>query len=192
MGLIEDYPRTVGIGFKAGGDALWIIGDRTHGSSQLGQSLWLREAQGLESGTPPKVDLAAERKNGEFVRGLIDRGEVNAVHDVSDGGLAVCLTEMALSGQVGCEVRRHYTSDAWYFSEMQGCYVVALPGRWSFEESTKFAQEAVDAGIVATALGVVGGDRIILRDDENAKIADIPLADLRAANERFFREWMDV
>jgi phosphoribosylformylglycinamidine (FGAM) synthase-like enzyme len=42
---------------------------------------------GREDGAPPPVDLAVERRNGDFVRGLIPTGLVAAVHDLSDGGL---------------------------------------------------------------------------------------------------------
>jgi hypothetical protein len=67
----------------------------------LGQSLWLREIAAGEEGAPPPVDLAAERRNGDFVRGADPRGLVAACHDVSDGGLLVAVAEMAMAGGVG-------------------------------------------------------------------------------------------
>ncbi|MFX8393380.1 AIR synthase-related protein, partial [Acinetobacter baumannii] len=79
---------------KAAGEAIFVIGQS---NGHLGQSLWLREIHGREDGTPPPVDLAAERRHGEFVRELIADGKVSAVHDVSDGGLLVALAEMALA-----------------------------------------------------------------------------------------------
>ena len=60
----------------------------------LGQSLYLREACGREEGAPPPVDLAVERRNGDFVRSRILAGEVDACHDLSDGGLLIGLAEM--------------------------------------------------------------------------------------------------
>ena len=71
--------------------------DRRDRGGHLGQSLYLRELHG-RTGAPPPVDLDAERRNGDFVRGLIRAGAVSAVHDVSDGGLLVALAEMALAG----------------------------------------------------------------------------------------------
>ena len=72
----------------------------------LGQSIYLREICGREEGAPPPVDLAAERRNGDFVRGLIRAGRVDTVHDCSDGGLAVALAEMAMAGGIGASICR--------------------------------------------------------------------------------------
>ena len=59
--------------------------------------IYLRDICGREEGAPPPVDLAAERRNGDFVRALIRDGLVTAAHDLSDGGLAVALAEMAMA-----------------------------------------------------------------------------------------------
>src|SRR3954471_10757808 len=62
VGLLEDWEKSATIGFKAEGEALWLIGGET---CHLGQSLWLRECRGRSEGPPPRVDLADERKSGE-------------------------------------------------------------------------------------------------------------------------------
>src|SRR3546814_16216940 len=67
----------------------------------LGQSMWLREIHGREEGPPPPVDLKAERRTGDFIRGAISAGWITACHDVSDGGVAVALAEMALKSNIG-------------------------------------------------------------------------------------------
>ena len=72
--------------------------------SHLGQSAYLRDVLGREEGAPPPVDLALEKKNGDFVRDLINDGQVTAVHDISDGGLAAAVIEMALAGNFGAEL----------------------------------------------------------------------------------------
>src|SRR3954465_9714809 len=101
VGLIEDWRKAVGIACKGQGDPIWLIGgDGTH----LGQSLWLREIEGLEEGPPPPVDLALERRHGEFIRAAIAKGLVSAVHDVADGGLLVAIAEMALAGSIGASL----------------------------------------------------------------------------------------
>ena len=65
--------------FKREEDAIVLIG-ATEG--WLGQSIYLREICGREEGAPPPVDLAAEKRNGDFVRQLIRSGQVDTVHDV--------------------------------------------------------------------------------------------------------------
>jgi len=168
VGLMLDHTKMATIAFKAEGDAIWLIGGP---GSHLGQSLWLRELHGREEGPPPPVDLAAERHNGELVRQLIADGVVTAVHDVSDGGLAVALTEMALSSGsgrsgLGAKLDAPLTA-AQAFGEDQARYVVtAKPG-------------VVVPG--AVRIGTVGG----------AELLGVSVARLREANEAFFKDWME-
>ena len=85
VGLLKDLHRTASIAFKREGDALILIGET---KGHLGQSLYLREIEGREEGPAPPVDLGCEKRNGDFVRGLIESGRVDTVHDVSDGGFS--------------------------------------------------------------------------------------------------------
>ena len=100
VGLMADVNRMASVAFKRAGDVLMLIGD-TRG--HLGQSIFLREIEGRETGAAPPVDLAAEKAHGTFVRGLIADGRIDTCHDVSDGGLLVALAEMALAGDIGAE-----------------------------------------------------------------------------------------
>jgi phosphoribosylformylglycinamidine (FGAM) synthase-like enzyme len=90
---MRDVSKMASVAFKRLGDVIIVIGE-TRG--HLGQSIYLREIEGREEGAAPPVDLALEKKNGDFVRGLIEAGRVDTVHDVSDGGLLVAIAEMAL------------------------------------------------------------------------------------------------
>ena len=125
VGLLKDVHRMATIAFKREGDAIILIGE-TRG--HLGQSLYLREIEGREEGPPPPVDLAAEKRNGDFVRGLIERGRLDTVHDVSDGGLLVAVAEMAVAGNVSAFVEAPSGSNAigFWFGEDQGRYVVSV------------------------------------------------------------------
>jgi phosphoribosylformylglycinamidine synthase len=211
VGLIDDWEKAATIAFKAEGEAIVVVGGNPQGADllwrtktdggdinslrlrgesgslggHLGQSLWLKEIAGLEAGAPPPVDLDDERRNGEFVRSLIDRGKVTAVHDVSDGGAAVALVEMALAGGIGADVHTMGDTLLDAFAEDQGRYILTLP--WSDEESwTAFETEARQAGVTVEWIGLTGGSEILWKDDEDRIAVDIPLADLSAAHEGFF------
>src|SRR3546814_19754382 len=83
------------------GDKLIMFGvDGSH----LGASIYLRDVLGSHEGPPPEVDLAAERRNGDFVRCIIRNGQVTACHDLSSGGLALALSEMAMASGKGMAV----------------------------------------------------------------------------------------
>ena len=171
VGLMQDYASSATIPFKAAGEAVFVIGKN---DGHLGQSLWLREVHGREEGPPPPVDLAAERTNGEFVRQLIAEGKVSAVHDVSDGGLLVALAEMAMASGIGCELEQigdHFTA----FGEDQARYVV----------TSAVADTIQTAGIPMTRIGTTGGDAI-----RGSGFA-VSVAALKAANESFFKAWME-
>jgi phosphoribosylformylglycinamidine synthase len=171
VGLMQDYAKSATIPFKAAGEAVFVIGKN---NGHLGQSLWLREIHGREEGAPPPVDLATERAHGEFVRTLIAEGKVSAVHDVSDGGLLVALAEMAMASGIGVELEQigdHFTA----FGEDQARYVV----------TSAVADTIQAAGIPMTRIGTTGGDAV-----RGAGFA-VSVADLRDANEGFFKDWMD-
>ena len=108
VGLLDDFTKSASLAFKAEGDAILLIGD-TQG--WLGQSVYLRDICGREEGAPPPVDLAAEKRNGDVVRGMIHAGTATAVHDVSDGGLLVALAEMAMASGIGAAARRRAGRD---------------------------------------------------------------------------------
>jgi phosphoribosylformylglycinamidine synthase subunit PurL len=124
VGLLKDTTTMATLAFKAEGEAIFVIGE-TRG--HLGQSLYLREVHGREEGAPPPVDLAGERKHGDFVRRLIADAAVTAVHDVSDGGLLVAIAEMAMAGGIDftlAEDAATCRADAFWFGEDQARYVV--------------------------------------------------------------------
>jgi phosphoribosylformylglycinamidine synthase subunit PurL len=178
VGLIENWEKAVTIAFKDFGDVIVTIGDR-HG--HLGQSLWLREIHGREDGPPPPVDLHEERTAGTFVRAAIAGGAITACHDVSDGGLAVALAEMALAGNIGALINgpaRH--GHAGYFAEDQGVYVATVAD----DCLLTFLTRAHAAGVEVEAIGRTRGSRLIfeLPDRDYA----VSLAELRQAHEGFF------
>jgi phosphoribosylformylglycinamidine synthase len=159
VGLLADYDSQMDLAFKAAGDVVWLIGSA---GSHLDQSLWLRECHGREDGPPPVVDLAAERAAGDTVAALIAAGTVNAVHDLSDGGLAVAVAEMAMASGLGAVVEVALDA-ASAFGEDQGRYLVTAP-----------------AGVVidgATRIGTVGGDTLVLNGET------VTLAELKRTHE---------
>jgi phosphoribosylformylglycinamidine synthase subunit PurL len=154
VGLIDDFKKSATLAFKARGEAILLIGEAT---GWLGQSLYLRDICGREEGAPPPVDLAAERRNGDFVRGLIGEGAVSAVHDVSDGGLLVALAEMAMASGIGATlIAAPFAAHAFWFGEEQGRYIVTL----AETKAEAVIARARAAGIAASRLGVTGGDAL--------------------------------
>ncbi|MFC3099362.1 phosphoribosylformylglycinamidine synthase subunit PurL [Altererythrobacter lauratis] len=190
VGLIDDYAQMMTMPFKQTGDAIYLIGAEPWATpnperSLVGQSLWLREIHGRCEGRAPHVDLTLEKHSGEFVRELIAAGLVNAVHDVSDGGLAVALAEMALAGGLGAEVENHpdYDPARWWFGEDQARYIVTVPDVAAFQaQLAKGTRNEDTAGSGVRRLGTVGGDSVF----------GVKLDALREAHLSFFKDWMEA
>ncbi|GAA0468245.1 phosphoribosylformylglycinamidine synthase subunit PurL [Parasphingorhabdus litoris] len=190
VGLIDDLDKMMTIGFKNEGDTILLVGAEMiredDGQGHLAQSLWQREIHGSELGAPPPVDLDVERQNGTFVHDAINTGLVNAAHDISDGGLIVALTEMALAGKIGADWaladNSSYAADA--FGEDQGRYLVTTKDPESVFELAK------SKNITVSMVGTVGGDSISCQLQGADQVVDVALSDLREASDSFFRDWM--
>ncbi len=179
VGILADWSKSMTIAFKETGDAIIAVGERM---GHLGQSIWLREIHGREEGPPPPVDLKAEKRTGDFVRDMITRGLVNAVHDVSDGGVAVTLAEMALASGIGAHIdqAQPFGIAGSFFGEDQGLYIVTVPD----EALTEFLSAAAAADVPADPMGRTIRDRLIFELDEGDW--SVKIDDLRTAHEGFF------
>jgi phosphoribosylformylglycinamidine synthase len=179
VGLIDDLARRAALDGAQEGDVLILIGE-TRG--HLGASAYLRDVMGREEGAPPPVDLAAEKRNGDFVRRLISEGKTKVVHDLSDGGLACAGAEIALASKIGVSLYNAsgLPAHAFAFGEDQARYIIAAPEAEA--ESVYAAARA--AGVKAEPVGVVGGADVSLEGE------GVALADLRAAYEGWLPAYM--
>ncbi|MGE3627570.1 MAG: phosphoribosylformylglycinamidine synthase subunit PurL, partial [Hyphomicrobiales bacterium] len=172
VGLLRDYGKSATIAIKSEGETLVLLGaERGH----LGQSVYQDVMLGRREGAPPPVDLSAERRTGDLVRALIEESAVTAVHDLSDGGLAVAACEMAMAGGIGVEVTpgdAALPAHAVLFGEDQGRYLVTVKG-----DGKALLDRAKAAGIPARPAGRTGGDSIRLPGE-----APLPLAALANAH----------
>jgi phosphoribosylformylglycinamidine synthase subunit PurL len=175
VGLLRDLSKMATLRFKTEGDAILLLGGQ---GSHLGQSAFLRDCLGREEGPPPPVDLAMEKRHGDFVRHLINASQVTAVHDISDGGLAASVCEMALAGGLGAKLFN--LDHLALFGEDQARYVLTCKA----EEAAKIITQAHVKGINVVKLGTVNGGDIQVGGWR------VSLADLRAAHEGWFPEYM--
>jgi phosphoribosylformylglycinamidine synthase II len=179
LGVIDDLDRTVGLAFTAEGQAIVLIGET---KGWLGASAYLSTIEKRDEGAPPPVDLAAERRNGDFVRANIRNGEISACHDLSDGGLAVAVAEMAMAGRIGAEIAMPDDAlplHAWLFGEDQARYLVTT------DDPERLLRNAAAAGVPATAIGRTGGASLTV---QNAYT--ISIAELRADHEAWLPGYM--
>lgn len=182
VGLLPDWSTMARIGGAAAGDQIVLIGSD---GSHLGQSVYLRDVLGIVDGPAPEVDLVVERRNGEFVRSAIRNGQFSACHDISSGGLAVALAEMAMASGKGMQISLkdcNGPAHALLFGEDQGRYVVAMPA----DMANFLCANAEGAGVPFRRLGTVGGTELVVND-----LLRLPIEQLRDTHESWFPEFMD-
>jgi phosphoribosylformylglycinamidine synthase II len=178
VGLIADYAHRADFAGMKDGDTLVLLGSTV---GELGASMYLREVLGQEIGAPPNVDLAVERKVGDFVRNLILSDQVTVCHDLSDGGLIAAAAEMALASNTGCSLRSANSTapHAFLFGEDQARYLVAV------KDAAPILAAAQAAGVEAAVVGKAGGADLAVEG-----LFTLPLAKLRSEHEGWMPAYM--
>jgi phosphoribosylformylglycinamidine synthase len=183
VGLIGDWRKSATLAFKSEGEIVLLAGAPPAWGAWLGQSLYLREVPGREDGPPPPVDLVHEKRVGDFVRTLIVDGLVTAVHDLSDGGLAIALAEMAMASGIGATVEQACITDpiSLFFGEDQGRYLVTARAA----DREVLRKRAETDGISLPQIGITGGTELIL-----GSARSLAVAELRQRHESWFPRFM--
>ena len=185
VGVMKDVRRHATPAFKREGDIVVVLGGgpRSPDESPLAGSDYLDIVHGKVAGIPPRPDLAAERQASDLVRSMIESGLVDTAHDLSRGGEAVALAEMALAGGIGFAYEEEEieglvrTGGAveTLFGEEGASFLVAVPmERWDD------LQNAL-ASVPYDVVGYTGGDRFKIGD-----LIDMKLEELGEAYERDF------
>jgi phosphoribosylformylglycinamidine synthase len=179
VAIVDDYTKSRSQHLKNPGDIILLVGAR---QKETGGSLYLD--QGGLAGRPavPEVDFEAARTEIRAVIDLVAKGQVNAAHDISDGGLAICLSEMALgleaASYLGADIRLPDLGDLTerevLFGEAGG-FVLTVPPL-----EMERAGEVLDkAGCDWWPLGTVAqSDRLEVRNHRGELVADLGLAEM--------------
>ncbi|MDA0901932.1 MAG: AIR synthase related protein [Proteobacteria bacterium] len=180
VGLLKDIDKRCDSKFKNIGDVVFVIG-KTKG--HIGSSIFEREILRIDQkNTPPQTDLALERKHSEFVRSLIANGQINACHDVSDGGILLALFEMC-SPNLGVDVTLQNIKENndidvqnLLFGEDQSRYIISVDPT----QVDSLVKNAKDAGIDLFEIAKVKADQITIEG------SSLKISELKELNESIF------
>ena len=174
VGVMDDYRTAIGNKLTAADEALYIIGD--NGNPQLGASLIAAYCGVADAYAPPQVNLEKEAKHGLFMQDLIAKGCLSAAHDLSDGGLAVAATELALGTAFGIAFSEALSvADA--FGEAQARYLVATSNPAALEaaaEAQNIPLRRIGMTTSVSDLQFADGETISLVDIAHAYEATLP------------------
>lgn len=181
VGLLKDWSKMARIDAMQSGDTIILVGGC---GSHLGQSIYLRDILNRTDGDAPHVDLSTEKKNGEFVRHLIETGMITTCHDLSDGGLALALAEMVIKSKKGikAQLTGQTPPHAELFGEDQARYLIAVTAHKLPKVIEAGKQSLVDLQVV----GKVEGDYLEVENQFKLSVDS-----LHDAYENWFPNFMD-
>ena len=174
VGLLEDVSRHMTAGFKTEGDVVVLLG-RTR--EELGGSEYLALHHGLVAGTPPWIDLLSERHVQQLCRTAIEESLLESAHDLSEGGLAVALTECCINAPGGglgavVQVDGGMRADAMLFGESQSRVLVSLRRR----NLNRLRELAADSEVPMQVLGEVRGRRLQIGSHVDVDVEELKRA----------------
>ena len=149
LGVIDDVDRRTPMAWGPDGELIYLLGDTR---DEFAGSEWAH-LRGHLGGLPPKVDLQRERILGEILVAASRDGMITAAHDISDGGFAQAIVEMALRSGVGARLWLPDGIDPFVqlFAESAGRAVVVIPR----SEELRFTEMCAARGVPAHRVGVV-------------------------------------
>ena len=160
IGVLADKSKLMTLDFKQKGDLIFILGDTVE---DIASSEYLASYHKIQASPAPHFDLEKEYALHQSIKGLINNGLVNAVHDCSDGGLFVTLAEMSFPRGLGFDIvtDSEIREDAFLFGESQGRAVVAL----SEDQEEGFIEYMLTTGVNFTLLGHVTKGKFVIDDE---------------------------
>ncbi len=177
IGIVENIEKCITMDFKEAGTEIYLVGDT---KSELGGSEYYR-LLGINGGIVPGIEREKAPKIMHGIHSAIDEGLILACHDLSEGGLALAIAEMAFSGDIGVEIdldeisfdgkaRRH---DSILFSESNSRFLVEMRK----ENTNRFAE--LFQGLPTARIGNTVKDKNLRISVGKRKVVDLPLLVLR-------------
>ena len=180
VGLLKNINNMMTFNFKNTESIIAVIGET---SGHLSQSALIYDVIGDKEGPPPQINLKEEKKNGLFVSDLIKGKLVNAVHDISHGGIIVTLAEMCMASNIGAKIKVSGSNSdkiKYLFSEDQARYLIEI----SKKNLEKIKKTASTKNI---KINIIGNTQSEIFEVEND--LKISVKELKTKNESWFKNY---
>jgi len=180
VGLLKNINNMMTFNFKNTENIIAIIGQT---SGHLSQSALIYDIIGDKKGPPPQINLKEEKKNGLFVSEIIKRKLVNAVHDVSHGGIIVTIAEMCMASNIGAKITVSGSNTdkiKYLFSEDQARYLIEI----NKKNLDKIKNIAKTKNVIFNIIGKTQSEIFEVENDFK-----ISIKELRKKNESWFKNY---
>lgn len=180
VGIVEDIKKCITVDLKKIGNPIYLIGET---KQELGGSEYYKLLDN-KSRNVPKVDVDILKKSIDAVLFAIDNELIASCHDISEGGIGVCISEMCIGGNVGVEIDLSeigdIRSDLKIFSESNTRWIVEVKN----EKENEF--EKIMQNLKKYRIGKVTGNSLKIKD-KNKTLINLNVIEIKNAwNETFW------
>ena len=173
VGKIDDVTKTTSFYFKNETDLIYLLGET---KGELGASEYYYQ-KNISGGVMPTVNPQKALKMYKKIYNLVKNGLLNSAHDLSDGGLAVAVSEAAFSGNIGAkidlDILGNLTTEEKLFSESPSRILVSI----SKEKQKEFLEIMKDENIYL--LGETIKEQKLVVNSKTEKIFEADLKELK-------------
>ena len=162
IGIVDDIRKAITSDFKVMDNPVYVIGKETE-DELFGSEYY--KLLGIEAGIVPRTDSKILQKCIDTILQCIDKGYIASIHDVSEGGIGVCISEMIIGGNIGAKIdisalNDNLRDDLKLFSESNTRWIVEINNKHKndFENSLKKNK------IYHCLLGKTGGKKLIINN----------------------------
>jgi len=180
VGVMNKPLNAPSLAFKKEGNFVYLAGVINEG--ELGGSAYLKWIFNKVCGRLPTIDTELHKKLALFMQSSVEENLIEAAHDVSDGGIAICLAEMCMASNLGIELDLPIDkrADMYLFSESQGAIIIEA------KETDKIEKKADEFNLPLLKIGEVGGKYLKINN-----IIDIGIDTLKKENKKLFKTLFD-
>ncbi|MFH1013138.1 MAG: phosphoribosylformylglycinamidine synthase subunit PurL [Thermoplasmatota archaeon] len=176
VGIVPDVRKCVTSDFKSEGDFVYIVGNGTE--KEMGGSEYYNVMK-VEGGAVPSTDIIILKSCMKAMLSAIDKKLIVSCHDVSEGGIGVCLSEMCIGGDIGVtidvsNISKDLRSDFKLFSESNTRWIVEVKK----EDKKDFERTLMENRTLFVNIGETKKDAIIVKD-HGKTIIDMKVKDAR-------------
>jgi phosphoribosylformylglycinamidine synthase len=168
IGIVNDIAKCVTSDFKNEGNLIYIVGKAT--KKEMGGSEYY-DIMKIDGGSVPKVDIILLKNSMKSILSSIEKKLVESCHDISEGGIGVCISEMAIGGDIGAEVdltniSQNLRSDFKIFSESNTRWIIEVKK----EKQISFEKELKNNNITFTIIGITKGKNVLIINNKKILI----------------------
>jgi phosphoribosylformylglycinamidine synthase len=176
VGIVPDVRKCVTSDFKKQSNLIYLVGKET--DKEMGGSEYYNVIN-VDGGVVPKTDINILKNCMKALLMAIDKKLIVSCHDISEGGLGVCISEMCIGGDIGAQINlsnvsKNLRSDFKLFSESNTRWVVEVEK----EKQKNFEKTLKENKTPFVKIGEIKSDKIVI-EDNGKKIIDQKISNLR-------------